>query len=40
MTTTKANSNNKHISLKPTNHLKQLKNLFNILPPIIIYEKY
>ena len=31
---------NKHISLKPTNNLKQLKKLFNILPPSIIYEKY
>ena len=30
----------KQSSLKPTNNLKQLKKLFNILPPSIIYEKY
>ena len=31
---------NRHISFNPTNNLKQLKKLFNILPPSIIYEKY
>ena len=40
ITTTKAKASNKHTSLKPTNNLKQLKKLFNILPPSIIYEKY
>ena len=28
------------INFKPTKNLKQLKKLFNILPPIIKYEKY
>ena len=40
MITTNASAASKHISLKPTNNLKQLKKLFNILPPNIIYEKY
>ena len=31
---------NRHISFNPTNNLKQLKKLFNILSPTIIYEKY
>ena len=30
----------KQISLNPTKSLKQLKKLFNIRPPSIIYEKY
>jgi len=40
MITTSAKEASKHINLKPTNSLKQLKKLFNILPPNIIYEKY
>ncbi len=40
MITTRASRANKHINLKPTNSLKQLKKLFNILSPNIIYDKY
>ena len=39
MITTNASAASKHISLKPTNNLKQLKKLFNILPPSIKYAK-
>ena len=39
ITITKTIEANKQINLKPANNLKQLKKLFNILPPNIIYEK-
>ncbi len=39
MTITKTIHKRRVISFKPTKNLKQLKKLFNILPPIINYEK-
>ncbi len=39
MIITKAIQISKVINFKPTKNLKQLKKLFNILPPIIKYEK-
>ena len=40
MTITKTIHKSRVINFKPTKNLKQLKKLFNILPPIIKYEKY
>ena len=40
MIITRAIEDNRHSNLNPTKSLKQLKKLFNILSPSIIYEKY